>query len=577
LVSSSLNNLNVSGNSVVNDLTINGTLNYNLESSPTGTISYYSKNDPPSGWLSCDGSYLNINEYTSLYNVIGSTFNPPTFEDNTIHTNNKSNFLPNNSKMVSVSKDGKVIILSNNTSKENYVFFKTTNTSSTWTQGTIIDNTPSNDKTSTYGSLNSINSNGDYISVSDYDWNSIRGRVYIYKRGVGDNINTWSLIQTLTSIDPAANRYFGIYSKFNSNASKLVIGESGFDSYRGRVLIYTLNNNQYTHSETIIGASTFSSFGVSFDFNDDVSAIAIGAPDLTSSTGRVYITKKENGSWNNINNFSIVESNLGTVSNQNSRFGSSIACSADMSRIFITKVYTATGPQNNRVYIVNLPSSLNTLVGSTSTFLTFESPSENNVLSSSSKLLSTNESGNNLLVGTPLYKNSSNSSFTNGRAVLFKLSGTSWVRVRTFNHNESTINYFNAESVSMSNDLSTIIISGDRQNTTINQFPIYYTAVTFGIPDLRGAFIRSWINNKPSIMTTLQKFGELLPASTIQDNTNGTNNQPDVNIYANGDMIDTDNLPIGSHGSNRPATQPSGGRRLHVRPYNIALLPIIKF
>jgi len=78
-------------------------------------------------------------------------------------------------------------------------------------------------------------------------------------------------------------------------------------------------------------------------------------------------------------------------------------------------------------------------------------------------------------------------------------------------------------------------------------------------------------------MTTLQKFGEVLNASTIRDNDSSANGGPDANIYENGDKIDT-NLPVGLHASSgRPGSTPNQGRRIHVRPYNMALLPIIKF
>jgi len=40
-----------------------------------GAIAYFPNETPPIGWLVCDGSSLNINDYQDLYTCIGNTYN----------------------------------------------------------------------------------------------------------------------------------------------------------------------------------------------------------------------------------------------------------------------------------------------------------------------------------------------------------------------------------------------------------------------------------------------------------------------------------------------------------------------
>lgn len=53
---------------------INGLLDLRESFIPTGTIIISQANEMPSGFLLCDGSELKIEEYQSLYDVIGTTY-----------------------------------------------------------------------------------------------------------------------------------------------------------------------------------------------------------------------------------------------------------------------------------------------------------------------------------------------------------------------------------------------------------------------------------------------------------------------------------------------------------------------
>ena len=64
----------------------------NINSVPVGSIVPYAANNPPEGWLVCDGSAINRTTYASLFKIIGTlygqgdgstTFNLPNFINRT--------------------------------------------------------------------------------------------------------------------------------------------------------------------------------------------------------------------------------------------------------------------------------------------------------------------------------------------------------------------------------------------------------------------------------------------------------------------------------------------------------------
>lgn len=69
-------------NIIGGDITING-----APLVPVGTITSYISTNAPQGWLSCDGSEINKETYSRLYDIIGDTFGTPDNSGNFVLPN----------------------------------------------------------------------------------------------------------------------------------------------------------------------------------------------------------------------------------------------------------------------------------------------------------------------------------------------------------------------------------------------------------------------------------------------------------------------------------------------------------
>tara|TARA_Y100000389_G_scaffold51856_2_gene47591 strand:- start:1233 stop:1748 length:516 start_codon:yes stop_codon:yes gene_type:complete len=52
--------------------------NFNLIANPPGCVCHFAVQNPPEGWLECDGSDISKSTYANLFNVIGDTFGTAT-------------------------------------------------------------------------------------------------------------------------------------------------------------------------------------------------------------------------------------------------------------------------------------------------------------------------------------------------------------------------------------------------------------------------------------------------------------------------------------------------------------------
>ena len=109
--------------------------------------------------------------------------------------------------------------------------------------------------------------------------------------------NTWSLTQTISSTD--TNSTSG--SDVSIYDDTLIVGDGGFNSARGRALVYTKSGSTWSLSTTLSGSdsATNDRFGRSVSL--DQNTLAVGAPydddnNLVGS-GSVYIFTRSGGNW----------------------------------------------------------------------------------------------------------------------------------------------------------------------------------------------------------------------------------------------------------------------------------------
>ncbi len=180
-----------------------------------------------------------------------------------------------------------------------------TRSGSTWILETTI---AASDKAVSdgFGSSVSFNAAGDRLAIGaqlkDPSGVSNAGKVYTYTRSG----SVWSPETTITAPSLYANGYFGSSVSFDSEASRLVIGEYGKNAggaaFSGQIYIYTRAGSVYT-LESQLSASDFAandSYGVSVALDGSGSRLAVGAygkDDTYTDTGKVYIYTRSGTAW----------------------------------------------------------------------------------------------------------------------------------------------------------------------------------------------------------------------------------------------------------------------------------------
>ncbi len=126
---------------------------------------------------------------------------------------------------------------------------------------------------------------------------------------------TWSQVAELTSSDGTQNGGFGAPIAINGNEA--IIGEPGMtingNYAQGEAYIYTLTNGTWTQSASLVASNGVanSSFGSVVDVDGNVAFV--GAPDLGTNTGAVYVFSLKGGAWTQVAELTISgSSNFGT-------------------------------------------------------------------------------------------------------------------------------------------------------------------------------------------------------------------------------------------------------------------------
>ena len=134
------------------------------------------------------------------------------------------------------------------------------------------------------------------LAVGAYNYSSTTGRVYIFYND--GSIPTTAATADVTLTGQATGDSFGYalaVGDFNVDGkSDLAVGAYGYSSQRGRIYIYTFNDNVVTG--TGVAQSRFGSSLIASDFNADGKIdLAVGSFGYSTQTGRVYIFYNQGG------------------------------------------------------------------------------------------------------------------------------------------------------------------------------------------------------------------------------------------------------------------------------------------
>ena len=153
----------------------------------------------------------------------------------------------------------------------------------------------SNNTGQIFGDFLILNSAGTILAVGARNYNSGKGRVYIYNY----NGTQWVTAQTLESPDNSAEQ-FGNEIAINTASTVMAVGAYGYSYDKGRVYIYNYTSGAWptSPSQTITSPTGYTaSFGTSIAFNTETTIMAVGAYSYSSQYGRVYIYNYASGAW----------------------------------------------------------------------------------------------------------------------------------------------------------------------------------------------------------------------------------------------------------------------------------------
>jgi len=211
---------------------------------------------------------------------------------------------------VSLNSDGSIVAIGAHLNDENgsnsgqIRVYK--NNNGTWTQ--IGQNINGEAAYNEAGSSVSINSDGSVIAISapyNNDNGSNSGQVRVYK----NNNGTWT--QVGQDINGEAGGYLGKSVSLSSDGSIVAIStpynnENGSNS--GQVRVYKNNNGTWTQIGEDINGEAGYYLGWSVSLSSDGTIVAAGAPFYTSATGKVSVYKNIDGTWTQIGEDIIGES-----------------------------------------------------------------------------------------------------------------------------------------------------------------------------------------------------------------------------------------------------------------------------
>jgi hypothetical protein len=141
------------------------------------------------------------------------------------------------------------------------------------------------------GNTVALNAAGNILAVGAYIFSNARGRVYIfvYRNGA------WPAVP-LTIANPTATNteYFGNAVSLNAAGNILAVGAYNFSSAKGRAYVFVTANNWASapsgvYAEGPTSPVATSQFGTTVVLNATGDILFVGAPEYSSSVGRVYV------------------------------------------------------------------------------------------------------------------------------------------------------------------------------------------------------------------------------------------------------------------------------------------------
>jgi hypothetical protein len=152
------------------------------------------------------------------------------------------------------------------------------------------------------------------IVIASSDFNSGDGKIYVYKKCSDED--GWFL--EFSSTNGASVEKLGDSIHASVDGKYIAVGAS--DTTNGTVYLYTYNpaTSDWTVKQTLTGENSGDSYGTACAISGNGHMLLIGAPDFSSSIGKVYwynATRNFMDGYTILDNKNIVLNNLGNYAN----------------------------------------------------------------------------------------------------------------------------------------------------------------------------------------------------------------------------------------------------------------------
>ena len=147
------------------------------------------------------------------------------------------------------------------------------------------------------------------------------GAVYVFT-----SVGGWQQQAYVKAPTPAAYDWFGFSVALSADGSTLAVGAPQLSTSNGVVYIYTRSGSTWTFQKAVTGGASGDYFGYAVALSDDGSVLAVGAPHESTTTpysGALYVYTTVD-SWSNIATSDAIKS-AGAASEQDAQLGVSIA------------------------------------------------------------------------------------------------------------------------------------------------------------------------------------------------------------------------------------------------------------
>ena len=308
----------------------------------------------------------------------------------------------------------------------------------------------------------SVSISGDYAIIGaigkNIGGNSYQGKAYIFKRSG----TSWNQEATITASDGAAFDYFG--HSVSISGDYAIVGapvkDIGANTNQGKAYIFKRLNTSWSQEAAISGSdgAADDQFGYSVSISGDYAIIGASEKNvgINSHQGKSYIFKRSGTSWNQEANITASD---GAAYDS---FGSSVSISGD---------YSIVGASNNDV-------NGHTNQGNAYIFKrSGTSWSQEAIISASDGALldyfgeSVSISGDYAIVGAN--KKNVNGNNNQGKAYIFKRSGTSWSQEAAITASDGAGSDEFGNSVSLSGDYAIVGALNKDVNENTNQGKAY--------------------------------------------------------------------------------------------------------